>query len=94
MPSSFSKPAKPKDNQVPWCVLPKPVKLPVCPRCGHTGKNPGAPMVLYSCVGSQAGGTSHKRTRMVEVDFFPDTEGLELVQTEDPDEWMADYDDG
>lgn len=75
MARSISRPATPATNEVPWETLPGPVSLPVCPRCGHIGKQPGVGSVTYACMGNPD--HKHGRTRMVEITFYPDPEELE-----------------
>lgn len=39
------------------------VELPVCPRCGTVGRQPGKKGTGYQCIGPTGG--SHKKTRMI-----------------------------
>lgn len=55
-------------------VEPDEVWLPVCPRCGNIGKNPGGSQTTFACVGPAE--QQHKRTRMIEVLFKPDSREL------------------
>lgn len=65
---TISKPA----SRTEWpldAAMPEPVELPVCPKCGHVGKNPGGSYMTYACVGAE--GERHRRTRMVRMMFQP-----------------------
>jgi hypothetical protein len=48
---------------LPTMTAPIEVELPVCPRCGRVGKQPGATRISFSCSGGVK--TPHPRTAMV-----------------------------